>query len=535
VEDDVNHPCILFWDNGNEGGWNRNLDDDFALYDPQKRTIIHPWENIYGINTKHYPDFNMLQNTVMYSDDIYMPTEFMHGLYDGGHGAGLEDFWKLMLQHRCLGGGFLWVFQDEGISRRDKNGQIDTDRNHAPDGILGPGYEKEASFYTIKEIWSPIYIERKTIPPGFNGKLRFENRYSFTHASQCHFSWQLKSFSGAALPDPQTTAVTSGTVVPPDVPPGESGWLVLNLPADWQRHGALYLTAQDPSGRELFTWSWPLKQPVPENIFPSSFPEDIPFLVETDSLITIYSGQTKYLFDKHTGYLMRAETQGRFIPLGHGPRLAGSDALLTRMEFSTLPNGAVIQTEFRTQDGKDWLIANWTFEMGMPAKLDYKFWYSGDMPYMGITFDLPEKEIQQVDFLGRGPYRVWKNRLRGTLYGLWEKLPNQTVTGESYDYPEFPGYYSGVQQVVFHTLSGSITVTSENSDFFLQLYRAYNPSGAYNNNTSVDFPEGDIGFLKAIPPIGTKFQPAYLMGPQSQLNAMYTTTPFTGSLLLIFE
>ena len=26
VTRDVNHPCILFWDNGNEGGWNKELD-----------------------------------------------------------------------------------------------------------------------------------------------------------------------------------------------------------------------------------------------------------------------------------------------------------------------------------------------------------------------------------------------------------------------------------------------------------------------------------------------------------------------------
>jgi len=30
VERDVNHPSILFWDNGNEGGWNRELDGEFA-------------------------------------------------------------------------------------------------------------------------------------------------------------------------------------------------------------------------------------------------------------------------------------------------------------------------------------------------------------------------------------------------------------------------------------------------------------------------------------------------------------------------
>jgi beta-galactosidase/beta-glucuronidase len=35
VTRDVNHPSILFWDNGNEGGFNRDLDGEFALYDPR--------------------------------------------------------------------------------------------------------------------------------------------------------------------------------------------------------------------------------------------------------------------------------------------------------------------------------------------------------------------------------------------------------------------------------------------------------------------------------------------------------------------
>jgi beta-galactosidase/beta-glucuronidase len=33
---DVNHPSIVFWANGNEGGWNRALDKDYAWYDPQQ-------------------------------------------------------------------------------------------------------------------------------------------------------------------------------------------------------------------------------------------------------------------------------------------------------------------------------------------------------------------------------------------------------------------------------------------------------------------------------------------------------------------
>lgn len=34
---DVNHPSIVLWSNGNEGGWNSTLDKHFSDYDPQQR------------------------------------------------------------------------------------------------------------------------------------------------------------------------------------------------------------------------------------------------------------------------------------------------------------------------------------------------------------------------------------------------------------------------------------------------------------------------------------------------------------------
>ncbi|MDD4191213.1 MAG: glycoside hydrolase family 2 TIM barrel-domain containing protein, partial [Mangrovibacterium sp.] len=42
---DVNHASVILWDNGNEGMENRNLDDDFAKLDIQKRNVLHPWQD----------------------------------------------------------------------------------------------------------------------------------------------------------------------------------------------------------------------------------------------------------------------------------------------------------------------------------------------------------------------------------------------------------------------------------------------------------------------------------------------------------
>ena len=82
----VNHPSILFWDNGNEGGWNTALDADFARWDPSGRTVLHPWANFNGVNTDHYESYTSTVG-ILGRQTIFMPTEFLHGLYDGGGGC----------------------------------------------------------------------------------------------------------------------------------------------------------------------------------------------------------------------------------------------------------------------------------------------------------------------------------------------------------------------------------------------------------------------------------------------------------------
>jgi hypothetical protein len=63
----------------------------------------------------------------------------------------------------------------------------------APDGILGPYREKEASYYTVKALWSPVQITAPSLA-SFNGTLAVENRFDFTDLNQCTFRWQLGSF-----------------------------------------------------------------------------------------------------------------------------------------------------------------------------------------------------------------------------------------------------------------------------------------------------------------------------------------------------
>ena len=156
-------------------------------------------------------------------------------------------------------GGFLWVFADEGVERRDLNDSIDSDGNHGPDGILGPYHEKEGSFYTIKEIWSPVFFEESRLKEDFTGSLAVFNRYLYTNLKSCKYSYELIKFKNT-FPGFDTVK-HSGIITSPDIAPGKKGFLDISLPSDWRSYDVLYITAIDPYGRNINTWSWNISKP----------------------------------------------------------------------------------------------------------------------------------------------------------------------------------------------------------------------------------------------------------------------------------
>ena len=164
----------------------------------------------------------------------------------------------------------------------------------------------------------------------------------------------------------------------------------------------------------------------------------------------------------------------------------------------------------------------------------------GHYDYLGINFNYPEEKITGVKWLGRGPYRVWKNRMKGQKFGVWEKAYNNTITGErDWIYPEFKGYHDELYWVEIRNSEHNFKILNETKGVFLRLYTPERPIGAYNHHTDGIFPGGDISFLHAISPIGTKFKSADRLGPQSQQNIVEhhgrNPKPFTFSLVFDFR
>lgn len=514
---DENHPSIIFWANGNEGGHNRELDHLFAEEDIQKRPLIHPWEVFGGFETTHYREFNYGIGNYDHGHNILMPTEFLHGMWDGGHGAGIEDYWNAMWNNPLSAGGFLWDFADQAVVRTDKNGELDTDGNHGPDGIVGPYHEKEGSFFTIKEVWSPVFVEKREMTASFDGSFTLENRYAFTNLNQCTFNWKLKKLKAGT-----DAAFKSGRANAPNIKPFEKGKLQVDLPSDWRNFDALYLTANAPDGKELFTWSFPITLPKDdaEKIVVKTGSSKVN-IKEDAKVYQVSANGIDLTFDKITGLLQQAQNAKGVIPFSNGPIL--QEGVNNFKNFIQKMDGENLVISSKFDKKKSWNTLQWTIYPSGWLKMEVKYFPSDYFTtFVGLNFSYPESEIKAVEYKGSGPYRVWKNRMKGTAFGIWKKDYNNSATGEApWQYPEFKGYYSNMYWCEFIGKKQSFKVVTDREDVFLRLFTPKKSKDTEYDNMSPTFPNGDISFMNAISAIGTKTQKPETTGPMGMKNIYY--------------
>jgi hypothetical protein len=515
VRRDVNHPSILFWDNGNEGGWNTANDGEFARWDLQRRPVLHPWAVHSDINSDHYERYD---STVKLSQgpQIFMPTEFLHGLYDGGIGAGFEDYWRVMGASPTVAGGFFWAFADEGIERTDQDRRIDNVGNAAPDGIVGPNHEKEGSFFTVQQIWSPVQISALQLDPGGALRMKLRNEYDFTDLASHEFHWSVNR-----APEPGTSGSThvidQGVARGAALPPRKAmDWSIDGVGKKLAAGDIVQLVVTEPSGRMIGRGT--LATPAAARPVQS---EGVPI---THSGLSVSAGEYTLTFSAD-GRLTRMRSATLEIPLD-GPTLMAwvRDGRKFRpllpeakvRSFKLAPRGernVLAQVQYASGGLRS---LTWRLD-GDELRLSYELEQDGDVDILGIRFAFPESELRGKRWLGAGPYRVWKNRMAGNHFGLWEALHADPIPGETYQYPEFPGFFGEwrwlemfperpLARVIFRNVSA------------VPFFGLHRPQPG--KQPVIELPDLGWSFLHVIPPIGTKFDLAETLGPQSQVTRL---------------
>ena len=520
VTRDVNHPSILFWSNGNEGGFNYELEPVFNKFDPQQRVVLYPWANRNGFETKHYRSWGETAE-YMRQKEIFMPTEFLHGLYDGGHGAGLADYWRLMMSNPRCAGGFLWDLMDQAVVRTDKNGILDPVGNFGSDGIVGPHMEKEGSFYTIREVWSPVRVLYFD-----SNAFTIQNCYNFINLKDCQFRYRLLNMP--AYGETDIKVIKQVKLPSPDAAPGEKAQLKIGrTDAD-----VIELTAIDPNGQEIFTWS--SKHTYKFSNFRNLYEHTQKYsYTEDGDCLLVKNGNRQYTFSKKTGMLMGVAVGIRQLSLSNGPRfVAAKRADRSQDGFYNHDDKEAFKkktqyTEYADQgtfDGFTFsdstLVANylhgtinkvtWRFLADGGVYMNVAYYFNGVVDLLGICFDYPEPMVKSKQWVGKGPCRVWQNRQEGPQYGLWQNDYNDPVPGESWTYPEFKGYFPDVAWMKLDTTEGQLGLEMPNGKVGV-----YTPRDG-RDHILYDLPQTGISILKAIPAVRNKVNTTDLNGPSAQ-------------------
>ncbi|WP_017446622.1 glycoside hydrolase family 2 [Gayadomonas joobiniege] len=518
-----NHPSVILWANGNESGFNLEIDDLYHLYDLQDRHVIHPWTNFEGIETFHYPEYDEFLEKLS-KPTVYLPTEFLHGLYDGGHGAGLQDYWQAMKNSKTGAGGVLWCWADAAVARSDMEGKLDTHGNKSSDGMVGPFGQKEASYYAVRELWSPIQIKTENLNSNFDGDIRVKNEFYQTNLQDCQFRWQLVKFDQNGQ---QTIA--DGHMAGADIGPGTQGELTISLPTGWQTADALQISATDPHKNEVMQWSLPIDKSY--DVFKQ---KNHKITVDKNNPFNIAVGEQHWQFSPQNGQLLKASINKQDSGLGKGPSLHAA-TLEQKLNFN-----ANWQAQTRWQGNAYQIVATndkseqikWTITPQAIIELEYQFAaIDQKLTYLAVGFELPENQVSSKEWVGKGPYRVWANRLQGVQFGHYQNDYNDKLTGlNMWGQAEFKGIFSDVRWMKLNLKSQQSLLISQSGSEYLGVLRPSNsipvesvhPKKLNRTHESPihavwNYPtEGGLHLFHKIPGIGTKFMYAHEAGPQGE-------------------
>lgn len=404
--------------------------------------------------------------------------------------------------------------------------------NFGADGIVGPHAEKEGSYYTIKEVWCPVQLTWNDVE---KGELTLSNQYNFVNLKDCRFSYRLLQMP--AMGSTQVKVLKQGNLSSPDVAPGKETQVKIPMMANAD---AVEIKAVNHEGEEIMIWSRGVKseeRSVKNSSAPSTSSASSAAYADQADAVEVKAGGRTYRFAKKDGRLMGVEVGCKAISLSNGPRFMAarrSDRSLDQFynhDDKEAEKKKTLYTEFVDQGafaGFEWkeaeakLVA--TYQHGSLDEVDWQFLsdgsvavtchynFGGVVDMMGMAFDYPESKVRSKAWVGNGPYRVWQNREQGPQYGYWQNDYNDPIPAESWDYPEFKGYFANVKWMQFKTDEGKIGFSGLTADEHMGVYTPRDG----RDGLLYTLPQTGLAVFKVIPSVRNKVNTTDLNGPSAQ-------------------
>ena len=477
VERDKNHPCVIIWSLGNEGGSGQNLiamADAVKKLDLTRLVFSDSQRDVSAFYDDSYISPDRLKKLAERIKDkpVFM-REYSHAM--GNSEGNLQEYWDVIYADSNIAGAAIWDWVDQGIAKKIDGSPLRYGYNPADlklkddeywayggdfgdqpndgafciNGLIGPDRIPHPHYYQVQKVYQNFDFALINTDPL---KVKITNRYDFISSDKFDFVYEFLS---------NGKITKTGLINCPKLYPGQSQEVAIELPQEINNTNDEIILNMFARLKEKTLWAetgftvareqFILKTSSQQKIEHAG---DTPNVNETESIITVGAGSSKFIIDKTNGALTswivndNELLKGNLEPYfwkpandnqkrnGYDKRLgkwknAGETRQVKNVQIQNLPGLAFIKFDMNLPAvGASYQL---TYSINGNGKIQVEASYTPDssniplMPKFGMRMRLPSN-LKTINWYGRGPYENYPDRKTGYLIGLNElKLENFMV------------------------------------------------------------------------------------------------------------
>ena len=197
VKRDFNHPCIILWSLGNEGGIGPNIQ---AMYDMVCRLDstrlpfydCHP--RYSALHDFGYPTPDVLKaEAEKETEKPLIAREYAHAM--GNSMGNFQEYWDVIYADSSIAGAAVWDWVDQGLYKKENGktffaygGDFGDKPNDGPfniNGLITPDRKPHPHYYEVQHVYQPLTFVHE------GDSIRIINRDQFTALDEYDYYYEL--------------------------------------------------------------------------------------------------------------------------------------------------------------------------------------------------------------------------------------------------------------------------------------------------------------------------------------------------------